>query len=353
MFKKISQKTTSLIIAIVFSLITTSLILCKYFFPEIKIYLYAIIGALISFIAAYVIIFYSLHYFILERIKPIYKTIESISPKKLSTYESADNVDIIADINNKVLKWAKNKTKEIIRLKESAKYRKEFLANVYHELKTPLFNLQGLTLTLIDGGVYDNEINLKYLVKSEKNINQLISIVKDIETISKLETGELKLKMEEFDIAEVINEILELYEIKATDKKIKLNFIRKTGHKYLVKADKKRIFEVISNLVINSINYGKEYGKTTVEIHNLNDKYLIEITDDGIGIDKKDQQRIFERFYRVDKSRSKKHGGTGLGLSIVKHVIEAHNETINLKSEINEGATFSFSINKSKNDRKI
>jgi two-component system phosphate regulon sensor histidine kinase PhoR len=284
----------------------------------------------------------------MDRIKPIYKTIESITPKKLSLYESADNIDIISDINSKVLKWAKNKSKEIVQLKENAKYRKEFLGNVSHELKTPLFNLQGLTLTLLDGGIYDNEINLKYLAKSEKNINRLISIVHDLETISRLETGELKLNFTVFNFCELIQEIFEIYEIKASEKKIKLEFLKRNYFEYSVFADKKRIYEVVSNLISNSINYGKENGKTIVEIYDIDEKFLIEITDNGVGIPKNEQIRIFERFYRVDKSRSKDQGGTGLGLSIVKHIIEAHDETINVKSELNIGTTFSFSIKKYK-----
>lgn len=283
----------------------------------------------------------------MDRIKPIYKTLESISPKKLSLYESADNTDIIDDINTKVRKWAKNKTREIVQLKENAKYRKEFLGNVSHELKTPIFSLQGLILTLIDGGLYDNEINMKYLTKSEKNINQLISIVHDLETISKLETGELKLNFSVFNIYELIKDVFEIYEIKAKEKEIKLILTKKHGLNYNVFADRKRIYEALSNLIVNSINYGKINGTTNVEIYDLGEKILIEITDDGIGIAKPDQLRIFERFYRVDKSRSKESGGTGLGLAIVKHIIEAHDETINLKSQIDIGSTFSFTLKKS------
>jgi len=344
--KKLSQKSTSLLIAFSVAILTIFLIIIYYFIPNLNIFLYAIIGALISFIVTYVVIFYSIHYFIMERIKPIYKTIGSISPKKLGIYESADNIDIISDINSKVLKWAKSKSKEIMTLKSSEKYRKEFLGNVSHELKTPIFNLQGLISTLQDGGIYDENINSKYLEKAEKNINRLISIVKDLETISKLEAGELKLNFTVFNICNLIQNVFDLHEIKAIDKKISLILNKKNKINYLVRADKKRIFEVISNLVINSINYGKEFGTTTIDIHDIDEKLLIEVTDNGIGIPNNDQSRIFERFYRVDKSRSTEHGGTGLGLSIVKHIILAHDEVINVKSNLNVGTTFSFTLKK-------
>jgi len=346
MNRKLSQKSTTLILATSVSLTTALLIALYYFFPNLNIFIYSIICSLISFISAYIIIFYSIHFFVMDRIKPIYKTIGSITPKKLSIYESADNIDIIFDIQEKVLKWAKNKTKEIVILKESAKYRKEFLGNVSHELKTPLFNLQGMVLTLLDGGIHDSFINIKYLERCDKNINRLISIVQDLETISKLETGELKLNFSIFDICELITDVLDIHEIKALDKKIVLKLNKDSSTDYFVLADKKRIFEVVSNLITNSINYGKNFGLTSIHIHDIDDKYLIEITDDGIGIPENDLARIFERFYRVDKSRSTESGGTGLGLSIVKHIVEAHDEAINVKSNLNSGTTFSFSLKK-------
>ncbi len=346
MIKQFTQKTTSLIIATAMAVLSSTVVLLYYFLQPVNIFIFLIISLLISFVTAYIIIFYAVHFFIMERIKPIYKTLENVTPKKLDVYQSADDVDIIADIQKKVTNWAKKKAKEIVLLKESAKYRKEFLGNVSHELKTPLFNIQGLILTLLDGGIYDKDINIKYLKKTEKNINRLINIVQDLETISNLESGQLILNYEKFNLIDIVNEVFELHEMRAAQKNISLQLAKNLEHTFIVNADKQRIFQVISNLIVNSILYGKENGKTIIDIHDISEKFLVEITDIGIGIEEAEQKRVFERFFRVDKSRSKELGGTGLGLAIVKHIIEAHNEAINLKSQINIGSTFSFTLSK-------
>jgi len=346
MIKKFTQKTTALIISISVSLLTMLIVLLYYFVKDLNIVIFLIITFLITFTVSYVIIFYAIHYFIMERIKPIYKTLGNITPKKLGVYESAENIDLISDIHEKVINWAKKKSKEIFLLKENAKYRKEFLGNVSHELKTPLFNIQGLILTLLDGGINDEEINLKYLKKTEKNVNRLISIVQDLETISSLESGQLQLNYENFNVIDLINEIFDIHEIRASEKNIELVCIKNFQNSFMVRADKRRIYLVISNLIINSIIYGKENGRTIVDIHDIDEKILIEVTDNGIGIAEHDLSRVFERFFRVDKSRSKELGGTGLGLAIVKHIIEAHDEVVNIKSELNKGTTFSFSLQK-------
>ncbi|MBQ3691181.1 MAG: sensor histidine kinase [Bacteroidales bacterium] len=303
-----------------------------------------------------------LSFFILKRVfdnyvraqvKPIYGTLESFSKAdaeqlKLKTDDSGsqDVNGIIEQVNDDVAKWAKDRTQEIAMLKRNEKYRKEYIGNVSHELKTPLFNIQGYISTLIDGGSEDPEICIKYLERTDKNINRLISIVNDLETISKFETGNLKLNYEVFDLAAVVNDIMELYEIKAEKKRITLKTDFKPTPPIYVNADKTRIFEVISNLVVNSINYGREDGSTTVGIYDIDNKWLVEVQDTGIGIDEENIKRIFERFFRVDKSRSSQSGGTGLGLAIVKHILEAHGERIMVKSKINEGTTFSFTLEK-------
>jgi len=347
MINKFTQKTTSLIIATSVSFLTMLMILLYYFLPNFNIILFLILCLILTFVISYILIFYSIQYFIIERIKPIYETLGNITPKKLEIYNSSTKVDLISDIHEKVINWGEKKSQEIYLLKENAKYRKEFLGNVSHELKTPLFNLQGLVLTLIDGGINDEEINMKYLKKTEKNINRLISIVQDLETISSLESGQLQLNYEIFNVSDIIYEVYEIHEITASRKNISLIYNKNISIPTIVKADKRRIYLVISNLVLNSIVYGKENGKTIINIYELDKKIYIEVTDNGIGIAEKDLMRVFERFYRVDKSRSKELGGTGLGLAIVKHIIEAHNEEINIKSELNKGTTFSFSLQKS------
>lgn len=234
---------------------------------------------------------------------------------------------------------------EIKILKQNEKYRKEFLGNVSHELKTPLFNIQGYILTLLDGGLYDNDINVKYLERSEKNIERLIFIVRDLETISKLETGELKLICSDFDIKEMILETIDMLTLKAS--KINIDFkLTAIKEKYYVHADKEKIAQVITNLLSNSIKYGKINGTTEVRITENENKISIEIADNGIGIEEKYLTRIFERFFTVDKSRSKKLGGTGLGLSIVKHILDGHQEKITVESIPDKGTVFKFCLSK-------
>jgi two-component system phosphate regulon sensor histidine kinase PhoR len=222
------------------------------------------------------------------------------------------------------------------------------VGNVSHELKTPIFNIQGYILTLLEGGLEDPSINKLYLTRTEKSIDRMISIVEDLESINKLETGELKPQFSIFDIVKIVEDVIEMEQRLAKERKIWLTFTDKPDKPLMVKADKKRIIEVLTNLVVNGLKYGKKNGFVKVGFYDFDDKIMIEVTDNGIGIDKKDLSRVFERFFRVDKSRSREQGGTGLGLSIVKHIIEAHNQTINVQSVLNEGTTFTFTLEKAK-----
>jgi two-component system phosphate regulon sensor histidine kinase PhoR len=222
-------------------------------------------------------------------------------------------------------------------------YRKEYLGNVSHELKTPLFNVQGYISTLLDGAKDEPEILNEYLLKADKNIERMLNIIDDLETISQLESGAMILDYENFDIISVINEVFEQMELSAKSKNIKLILESNKSH-YLVNADKFRIRQVLINLISNSIKYGKENGITKVTLQNENQKIIVSVADNGIGIEEKHLPRIFERFYRVDKGRSREQGGTGLGLAIVKHIIEAHKQTISVQSKIGEGTTFTFTL---------
>lgn len=306
----------------------------------------------IIFIALFCTIFYFLVLFILNRyindkIKPIYKTIREVpvSGKKSKLLEMISSANI-SDVQKEVEEWAKNHTDEITRLKDLERYRKEFVGNVSHELKTPIFNIQGYVLTLLEGGIDDPKINKLYLQRTEKSIDRMISIVEDLESITKLESGELKLNLVEFDIVKLTEDVFELAQMLANERNISLQFITKTDKPIMVNADRKRIMEVMNNLVGNGIKYGKKKGFVKVGFYDLHETVLIEVSDNGIGMDKNDLYRIFERFYRVDKSRSREQGGTGLGLSIVKHIIEAHNQTINVKSVLDKGTTFTFTLEK-------
>ncbi|MES2592273.1 MAG: ATP-binding protein [Bacteroidota bacterium] len=251
----------------------------------------------------------------------------------------------IDNLNLEIVAWAEDRKNEIERLKKLEMYRKEFLGNVSHELKTPIFNIQGYVLTLLDGGLEDPSINRNYLQRAEKSVDRMITIIDDLEAISQLETGELRLEPERFDIGALLRDVVDAQEMKATEKGITLTAPDETKPIF-VSADRFRIRQVIVNLIVNSVKYGKENGETKIRMYDVGDTISIEIADNGIGIAKQHIPRLFERFYRVDKSRSREQGGTGLGLAIVKHIIEAHNQTINIMSTEGVGTVFSFTLKK-------
>lgn len=311
--------------------------------------LFMVIGLVLFFLIAFYIIQFAIHRFILEKIRPIYKIIDFVPRKqKEEMLKFAPGFIELTDVEQDVENWAQNQRQEIERLKELERYRKDFVGNVSHELKTPIFNIQGYILTLLEGGLEDPTINKLYLTRTEKSIDRMISIVEDLESINKLETGELKPQFSIFDIVKIVEDVIEMEQRLSKERKIWLTITDKPDKPLMVKADRKRIIEVMTNLVVNAIKYGKKNGFVKVGFYDFDDKIMVEVSDNGIGIDKKDLPRIFERFYRVDKSRSREQGGTGLGLSIVKHIIEAHNQTINVQSVLNEGTTFTFTLEKAK-----
>ncbi len=237
---------------------------------------------------------------------------------------------------------------EIVHLKELEAYRKDFLGNVSHELKTPIFTIQGYVHTLLEGGIDDRDIDILYLQKASKSIDRLISIVDDLESISRLEAGELILDQRTFDIGELITEVIDSLEMRAEEFQMTLYFNAENTKQVYVYADKDRIRQVLVNLLVNSIKYGRKGGQTIVSVDEHNRYCTIDVRDNGIGIEKQHLGRLFERFYRVDKSRSREMGGTGLGLAIVKHIIEAHRQKISVDSALGEGTTFTFTLQKSR-----
>jgi two-component system phosphate regulon sensor histidine kinase PhoR len=307
---------------------------------------YLILISLFVFILFYVLLLFLFKDFITNKIKPIYKIIHKIKDSSYLSNEKLESGDIISAVEKEVKEWEHLKTKEIDSLKANEKYRKEFLGNVSHELKTPIFNIQGYIFTLLDGGLEDKSINRKYLERAEKSVNRLVNIVEDLVTISFIESDEIKLKFERFNLISVIEEIFEMQEVRASEKNISLKFSNKLTKPVSVFADKKGIFELISNLIINSIKYGNTNGNTEIEIFDMDKVVVVEVKDDGIGIAEKYHHRIFERFFRIEKSRSRNEGGTGLGLAIVKHIIEAHNQTISMNSAVNQGTSFTFTLQK-------
>ena len=246
-------------------------------------------------------------------------------------------------------RFAEDKKLEIESLKVRENYRREFLGNISHELKTPLFTVQGYILTLLEGAMKDKAVRKKYLQRANKGVERLIHIIRDLDMITKLEAGDLNLHEEEFNIIELVQNVFDLLEMKAAKKRITLTFDIEYDDSIFVYADRERIQQVLTNLIVNSIKYGVKDGTTEVSIDEfVNNKVLVRITDNGEGIEKENLTRLFERFFRVDKSGSRKEGGSGLGLAIVKHIVEAHTEKIYVESQIGIGSEFSFTLEKYK-----
>ncbi len=302
--------------------------------------------ALTCFISSFIIIQYRVEQFIYKRVKKVY---DDLTLLESSTLKKERITTDMATLTQEIDKYAKDRKLELEMLKVREEYRKEFLGNVSHELKTPLFTVQGYILTLLDGAVKDKNVRDKYLSNANKGVERLIYIVRDLDMITKLEIGDLSLNIETFDIVDLVQSVFELFEMKATKKNITLTFDIDYKEPILVNGDKERIEQVLTNLIVNSIKYGSEQGTTEVSIENLiKNKVIVRVTDNGEGIEKKHISRLFERFYRVDKSGSRKEGGSGLGLAIVKHIIEAHDEKIYIESEFEVGSEFSFTLEKAK-----
>ena len=314
----------------------------------VELHWLAVAGVLLgTFCIVELVALFIIRKYVAYKLKPIYSIVLS---RDAHTNEILSELKDkrVENIGEELTAWADTNDKEIARLKEAEQFRKQYLGNVAHELKTPIFNIQGYISTLLDGGLEDELINRKYLERAEKSIDRLINIVNDLDTISKLENSMNKLNLEKFDIVALAKEIAEQAEIEADKKHIRISVkgVENLPSPFWVLADKHYIGQVLVNLIINSIRYGKEGGQTRIRFRDMLDKILVEVEDNGLGIGKEDLPRIFERFYRTDKGRSREQGGTGLGLAIVKHIIEAHGERISVRSEPGVGSTFSFTLKK-------
>ena len=309
--------------------------------------IWALLGFfVISYIISIFIIQYRVERFIYKRVKKIY---DDLTLLESATLRKQPITTDMATLTQEIDKFARDKKLEIETLIVREEYRKEFLGNISHELKTPLFTVQGYILTLLDGAMNDEKFREKYLERANKGVERLIYIVQDLDMITKLEVGDLSLTIESFDIVEVVESVFDLLEMKSAKKKITLTFDMDYVSPIMVKADKERIRQVLTNLVVNSIKYGRIKGTTEISIENLiKNKVIVRVTDNGEGIAKANIPRLFERFYRIDKSGSRKEGGSGLGLSIVKHIIEAHDEKIYVESQLSVGSEFSFTLEKIK-----
>lgn len=278
-------------------------------------------------------------FFLFARIKKVTRQIKSQRAQEKKEGSSG----LLKELELQAKKLSEERKEESERLAKLENYRREFLGNVSHELKTPIFNIQGYIHTLLDGGMNDKTIATGYLEKAVRSVDRMIAIVEDLQTITQLEKGELELELENFDIVALCKDVLDAQELKASENKVTLVLVN-THESILVNGDKFRIRQALVNLVVNSVRYGKPNGETKIKVSDAGNKAIVEVADNGIGISKEHLPRIFERFYRVDKSRSRQMGGTGLGLSIVKHIIEAHNETIEVMSTEGVGSVFSFTL---------
>ena len=331
----------------VFTLITCFLLIINcllFYFIDLSLVIWIVI-LIFEIICIYFLNKKLIIRFIYDKIRLIYK---NIATKRLGDDKQPIQEWVKGDVLNRVQqdveRWLELKNVEIATLKELENFRKDFLANVSHELKTPLTTLQGYIDTLIDGAVADPDVNMKYLQRSSFTIERMITMVEDLETITKLEQNTDPLNITKFDFITLVKEVIDIMELKTNTRNIQMIIQNHTSAPLYVLADKEKIRQVLINLIDNSIKYGRQSGKTFIKIYYFEQNLLIEIEDNGIGIEEDHLQRIFERFYRVDKSRSREVGGTGLGLAIVKHIIEAHNQHINVRSKVGVGTTFTFTL---------
>jgi two-component system phosphate regulon sensor histidine kinase PhoR len=298
------------------------------------------------FLITFLFSWFFIEWIIFRRIQTVLeqlRKLKDLAPDKSVQRNSSDMLEVL---NKEMQDWAVERKEEIDRLNRLEMYRKEYLGNVSHELKTPIFSIQGYILTLLEGGIDDPAINRDYLQRAERSVDRMIAIVEDLQAITQLETGELELDIERFELVALAQDVIDAEEMRAKVNKIHFELLNDTRHPVYVMGDRFRIRQVLVNLIVNSVRYGREEGETKVKIHDAGDKIIVEVADNGIGISKTHLPRVFERFYRVDKSRSRSQGGTGLGLAIVKHIIEAHKQTIDVISTEGVGSAFSFTLKK-------
>lgn len=303
-------------------------------------------GLVLTFLTTYYVTVQLVNYFVYRRIKLIYKYIHQVKTDQEYKKAMRDTSDILQSVEEEVRSWSDKQRTEIDTLRALEAYRRNFLGNISHELKTPIFNIQGYLHTLIEGALHDPAVNTKYLNRAAKNLERLETIVTDLETIAQLESEQMILEMDAFDIKALVKEVFEDHERLAAKKKIKLLFKSGADTDMMVMADRDRIRQVLNNLITNAIKYGRDEGYVKVSFYDMHDRVLIEVTDDGIGIAEPHIKHVFDRFYRVDVHRSRELGGSGLGLSIVKHIIEAHKQGINVRSALGKGTTFGFTLAK-------
>lgn len=296
---------------------------------------------------SYLVFFIAMKFFLYDSIRSIYDSVQEIkTSKEVNLKDMRLDEDVLRSVRQDVMKWAIERRNEIEQLKKMEQYRREFVGNVSHELKTPIFNIQGYIFTLLDGALEDPTVNRDYLERASRSVERMITIVEDLDIITQIETGELQPYQEQYDILGQINEIIQSLELKFSAKNISLKLETDAKSPLFVFADKHLIRQALANLIVNSLKYGKEGGQTIIRVIDGVSSIQLEVSDNGLGIGPEHLPRIFERFYRVDKGRSREHGGTGLGLAIVKHIVESHQQSIDVVSEKGKGTTFRIGIPK-------
>ncbi len=300
----------------------------------------------LGFIISYAIVYWFIERFLYHKVKIIYRTIHTLRSHADGKPRIRMSTDVLEDVQNEVAEWAKEKIKEIRELRKAENFRKEFIGNLAHELKTPVFSMQGYIESLLDTDLTDTELTRKFLQRASSSAERMTTLINDLDQISSIEGGNVPLTIMRFDVVDLARSVIEHLEQTARSKNVTLRLRMENEGSIWVEADEKRMDQVFTNLLMNSINYGKEGGETRIHFFDMGDNILIEIADNGIGIALEHVPRVFERFYRVDKSRSRNEGGSGLGLAICKHILDAHHQNISLRSTENMGSTFSFTLKK-------
>jgi two-component system phosphate regulon sensor histidine kinase PhoR len=314
--------------------LTVGYFLNPYFITTPSLYFYSIIAGVIISLTSYFVF----KVYIKNQFKKIYASIDQVFD---NTTEDSGNTT-----QEKIESWIAERSKEVKELKTTEAYRREFFGNLAHELKTPVFSVEGYILTLLEGGLEDENINRKFLEKAAKGVDRITKVIQDMDTITKIESGELKLSFKKVGLFDLIKTVISELEDIAETKKISVVMEKPNVIELFVSGDKLKLEQIFTNLIANSIYYGDQDGKTTITIKELRNKIEITVKDNGIGIQKNHLPRLFERFYRVEKSRDRNQGGSGIGLAIVKHIIEAHNQSITVESDLNKGTGFTFSLDK-------
>lgn len=347
--KNANQKSVALLVSLILSgFIFFIMMLMRLSLKSTSEFWFIVSVTLLTFSASYFLVYYTVEEFIYRKVKLIYKVISDLKSGKEDLKEMIDSGNILEEVQKQVVEFSMKKSAEIEELKRMELYRRDFLGNVSHELKTPIFNIQGYLETLLDGAMDDPKVSKIYVQRAAQNADRLGAIVEDLLLISQYESGELKLELEVFDIHKLCKEQFDAFSMMAESRNIEMQFKSECDKPFFVEADRTRIAMVLGNLISNAIKYGREHGAIFVGFYDMDHLLLTEITDNGPGVEKQHLPRLFERFYRVDTARSRERGGTGLGLAIVKHIIEAHKQTVHVRSTVGIGTTFGFTLKKPK-----